>query len=104
MNQCLSCGKDINGSKTKKFCGDACRMAFKRNPNKKPNISQPEQIEPEQKEQPEHNPNTNVTLSNEESEDLKVKPLTRPNLYSKSGKPPFELCPKHNVFHSSCHC
>ena len=54
MKQCKNCGADISDKAT--FCGDACRMSYKRNPNKteaNPN-KQPEHSEPEQpKNQPE---------------------------------------------------
>ena len=56
---CKNCGKEIEGKKT--YCDDACRMAFKRNPNKQPeqnnnpNTNKAEQIEPEQS-----NPNNDM--------------------------------------------
>lgn len=45
---CLNCGKEIEGKKM--YCDDACRMAFKRQPEQtsNPNTNKPEHLVPEQ--------------------------------------------------------
>ncbi len=44
MRRCKQCNKELSGKK--QYCNDACRMAYGRKANKKPEQTQPEQVIP----------------------------------------------------------
>jgi len=101
MNICLNCGKEVSGKA--KYCNEACRMSYKRNPNKQPEHnpnkvehfdSQPEQ--PEQiSAQPEHKANKpELTFMGVSLDEL--------DEYFKIGNPQYcELLNTKSVFHRS---
>lgn len=48
MAKCLNCSKDVEskGTKPRRYCSDACRMAFKRKAKLETNTATNEQVEP----------------------------------------------------------
>lgn len=91
MKSCLFCKNEfVSKRKSAQFCSPVCRVMFHRKQVSvtKDIISVTESV--------------TLTPKNEEKTVTLIKPV-RPNEY-KGKFSPFDFCPKHSVFYSSCRC
>jgi len=111
-NKCTFCGKEYEAKRASSlYCSPYCKL--KANRQKTVSVSSKEvsvSVTVSKKPLSVSKPVSVSLLKKEEVDDIPVttygstKLLSRPDLSSKSGKPPFDTCPKHDTFYSSCHC